>query len=103
MARQGFRKVAVACQADEHLGRQSPFDSLYKLIAVVRKCSRNEQHMEWVLTVMVDQCLNGKAGLSSTSALIAIHTLTMHGGHTLMHIIGFPDSLTVLGGTVVFC
>lgn len=47
-------------QVEEHYGKKTPFDSVYKLEHTVRKSDRDPSRIAWSLTGIVDCCLNLK-------------------------------------------
>lgn len=51
----------VSCwQVEEHYGKKTPFDSVYKLEHTVRKSDRDASRIMWSLIGIVDCCLNQK-------------------------------------------
>lgn len=54
-----------SCQADEAFGRRTPWDSIYKLEAVVNKSGKDGQKaekMEWILAMINDAVVNKVVG-----------------------------------------
>lgn len=51
-----LRDIVVA--AEEHFGKNTPFDSVYKLECVARKADRDIDKITWELTGIIDLVLN---------------------------------------------
>jgi len=59
-------------QAEEHFGKKTPFDSVYKLEQVARKAGRDLAKIDWELKGVIDVSLN--MGLCPTQLSIAFLT-----------------------------
>ena len=51
-----LRRIIVA--AEEHFGKKTPFDSVYKLEHVVRKSDKDFSRINWSLSALIDVVLN---------------------------------------------
>jgi hypothetical protein len=43
------------------MGKKTPFDSIYKLLTFIRKASKNEKMLEWILLTVCDLVQQGQA------------------------------------------
>ena len=61
----GLQQLVVA--SEEQFGKGTPFDSVYKLEAIVRKADRDIDAIMWQLTSIVDLVLNQEAAAKDFS------------------------------------
>ena len=80
-----LRQLLVA--AEERFGKSTPFDSVYKLEAVVHKADRDVDKIMWELMGIIDLVLNGYPKYFSLNLL----TEGFHGQSDLQHILLFSS------------